>query len=196
MESKTKTDLILPFNGTWNVTNGGRSPETNNHCNTEKSPKSMFFAYDFRLEHIGTGEKLEDYEVFGKDVISPANGKVIQVINGAIDVLPGERDRGNGIGNAIIIDFENGEFGVICHLKHDSIRVSVGNNIKQGQIIGLCGNTGNTTEPHIHFQLQDGPFMHNSNALPAQFRNIFVNGEVRKNYELTRGEKVSNIKYY
>src|ERR1035437_2186829 len=94
---KTKSDLILPFNGVWKVTNGGRTVETNNHADPERSPKSMQYACDFRLEHIGSGEKLDDYEVFGKEVISPEDGVVVQVINGAIDVLPGERDRRNGV---------------------------------------------------------------------------------------------------
>jgi hypothetical protein len=189
---KTKTDLILPFSGVWKVTNGGRTVETNNHSDPERSPKSMQYAYDFRLEHTGSGEKLDDYEVFGKEVISPANGKVIQVINGAIDVLPGERDRGNGVGNMIITDYENGEYSLLCHLKYNSIKIAVGDEIKQGQVVGLCGNTGNTSEPHVHFQLQDGPFMHNSNALPAQFRKITVNGEIKENYEPIRGEMVAN----
>jgi len=189
---KTKTDLILPFNGTWKVTNGGRTVETNNHADPERSPKSMQHAYDFRLEHTGDGTKLEDYEVFRKEVTSPANGKIIQIINGAIDVIPGERDRGNGVGNMIITDYGNGEFGMLCHLKHNSIKVEVGDEIKQGQAVGLCGNTGNTSEPHVHFQLQDGPFMHNSNALLAQFRRITVDGEIKENYELIRGEMVSN----
>jgi biotin carboxyl carrier protein len=184
--------LKLPFNGNWKVTNGGKTVETNNHADPERSPKSMQHAYDFRLEHIRRGERLSDYEVFGREVISPADGKVIQIINGAIDVLPGEKDRGNGVGNMIITDYGNGEFGMICHLKFNSIKVTVGDEIKQGQVIGLCGNTGNTSEPHVHFQLQDGPFMHNSNALLAQFRKIIVDGETKENYEPIRGEMVSN----
>jgi hypothetical protein len=192
MDYKTKTDLILPFREAWNVTNGGRSMETNNHADPDRSPKSMQYAYDFRLEHSGTGERLEDYEVFGKEVISPAKGQVIQIINGAIDLRPGERDRGNGVGNTIITDYGNGEFGLVCHLKHDSIKVNVGDQVEQGQVIALCGNTGNTSEPHVHFQLMDGPMMHNSNGLPAQFKRILVDGEVKENYEPIRGQIVSN----
>lgn len=192
MDYKTKTLLILPFHGEWKVTNGGRTTETNSHADPERSPTSMQFAYDFRLEYVGNGEKLEDYEVFGKEVLSPADGKVIQIINGAIDVLPGERDRGNGVGNMIITDYGNGEYGLLCHLKHDSIKVALGDEIKQGQVVGLCGNTGNTSEPHIHFQLQDGPYMHNSNGLPAQFSKIHVDGELKENTEPIRGQMASN----
>ncbi|MCL4366296.1 M23 family metallopeptidase [Patescibacteria group bacterium] len=193
MDYQTKTNLILPFNGTLTVTNGGRTTETNNHFRPpDQGPQNQLYAYDFRNEHTGTGEKLEDYEVFGKDVIAPGTGTVIQVINGSIDVDPGERDRSVGVGNAIIIDHHNGEYSLLCHFKQDSIKVKVGDEVQQGDVIGLCGNTGNTSQPHIHFNLQDGPLMHIAKALPAQFKKIKVNGELKENYEPVKGEKVSN----
>src|SRR3989344_4980374 len=106
MDYKTKTDLILPFNGIWMVSNGGRDSDTNNHRANppEKGPKNQLYAYDFRNGHKDKGNKLEDYEVFGKDVIAPGKGRIVQVINGAIDILPGESDRFNGVGNTIVID--------------------------------------------------------------------------------------------
>lgn len=194
MDYQTKTKLILPFGGTWMVSNGGRTVETNNHMKFEggDGPKNQLYAYDFRRGHTGNGEKLEDYDVFGEDVLAPGDGVVIQVINGAIDVLPGERDRGVGVGNMVIIDHQNGEYSLLCHFKHNSIRVTVGDQVKQGDILGLCGNTGNTSEPHIHFNLQDGPRMHTANALSAQFDRIMVDGEVKLKYEPIRKQMVSN----
>lgn len=193
MNYQTKTDLILPFKGTWMVTNGGRDASTNNHNRPpEQGPQNQLYAYDFRNEHTGDGTQLEDYEVFGKEVLAPGDGVIDQVIDGAIDVNPGERDRSVGVGNAIIIDHQNGEFSLLCHFKHNSITAKVGDVVKQGEVIGLCGNTGNTTQPHIHFNLQDHPRMHLANALPAQFRKISVNGEVKENYEPIKGEEVSN----
>ena len=191
MDYRTKTNLILPFKGTWIVRNGGRLNSTNNHFR-EDGPQNQLFAYDFRNEHIGNGEKLEDYDVFGKDVLAPADGTISQVINGSIDLLPGEKDRSVGVGNAIIIDHHNGEYSLLCHFKQNSIKVKVGDNVKQGGVIGQCGNTGNTSEPHIHFNLQDNALMHKAKALPAQFSKILVNGELKTNYEPIRGEKVSN----
>ena len=193
MDYKTITSLILPFNGIWLVSNGGRIPETNNHVRpADQGPQNQLYAYDFRAESSGKETKLEDYEVFGKEVLAPANGTIAQVIDGSIDVLPGERDRSVGVGNAIIIDHQNGEYSLLCHFKHNSIKVKVGSTVKRGEKIGLCGNTGNTQQPHIHFNLQDGPLMHKANALPAQFSKILVNRELKENYEPIRGEKVSN----
>lgn len=88
MEYTTKTPLILPFNGILLVSNGGRTSQTNNHNRPpEQGPQNQLFAYDFRAESTGKETKLEEFKVFGLDVISPVNGKVIQVINGSIDVL-------------------------------------------------------------------------------------------------------------
>ena len=129
------------------------------------------------MESTGKETKLEEFKVFGKDVLTPGSGIVAQIIDGSIDVLPGERDRSVGVGNAIIIDHQNGEFSLLCHFKHNSIQVKVGDKIKQGDVVGLCGNTGNTFQPHIHFNLQDGALMHKANALPAQFTHILVNGK-------------------
>lgn len=193
MDSQTKTPLILPFHGTWLVSNGGRTQETNNHIRpAEQGPQNQLYAYDFRMESSGKEAKLEEFTVYGKEVLAPGSGIIIQVIDGSIDVLPGERDRSVGVGNAIIIDHQNGEYSLLCHFKHNSITVKVGDKVKQRDVIGLCGNTGNTTQPHIHFNLQDGPLMHKAKALPAQFRKILVDGMEKVNYEPVRGQKVSN----
>lgn len=190
MDYKTKTDLILPFKGGLTVTNGGRTIETNNHIKIEGSGT---YAYDFRNGHSGEGKRLEDYSVFDTEVIAPGEGIISQVINGSIDCMPGEKDRGVGVGNAVIIDHQNGEWSMLCHLRHDSIIVNVGNAVNQGDIIGHCGNTGNTSEPHIHYHLQNNALAHLAEPLLAQFRKITVNGEVKENYEPIRSEIVSNI---
>jgi hypothetical protein len=194
MDYKTKTSLILPFHGTWLVSNGGQTPETNSHIRpAESSPQNQLYAYDFRMESTGQETTLDEFIVFGKEVLAPASGIVVQVIDGSIDVLPGERDRSVGVGNAVILDHQNGEFSLLCHFKFNSITVHAGDKVKQGDVIGLCGNTGNSTQPHIHFNLQDGPRMHLALALPAQFKNILVDGVEKTDYEPIRGQMVSNI---
>lgn len=156
-------------------------------------PKNQLFAYDFRKELRGDEKRLEDYEVFDKDVLAPGDGVVCQVIDGSIDIEPGERDRFVAFGNAIIIDHQNGEWSVLCHFKHNSIKVSVNDMIKQGQIIGQCGNTGNTSGPHIHYHLQDRALAHKATGLPAQFRKILVDGEIKEKFEPVRFQRVSNL---
>lgn len=166
----------------------------NKHIKADGSgPKAQFFAYDFIKPHKGSGKNLDDYEAFGQEVTAPADGIIVQVINGAVNISIGERDRYILIGNAIVIDHENGEYSVLAHFKHDSIRVELGDKVKQGDILGLCGNTGNTSEPHIHYHLQDEPLIHRATGLPALFKKIIVDGEIQENAEPEKGQKVSNI---
>src|SRR3989344_4503665 len=92
---KTKTKLALPFKGTWIIGNGGRKEITNNHRRDDGSgPQEQTFAYDFKGTHQGDGKNIEDYEVFGQEVIATGDGIIAQVIDGSIDVQIGERDRG------------------------------------------------------------------------------------------------------
>ncbi|MEI8232637.1 MAG: M23 family metallopeptidase [bacterium] len=194
MEYKTKTTLILPFKTTLMVSNGGRTPETNNHNRpADKGPQNQIYAYDFRMESTGKEKKLEDYGIYGTEVIAPGDGIIAQVINGSLDCKPGDSDRSVGVGNMIMIDHQNGEFSLLCHFKYNSIVVKVGDTVKQGYLLGLCGNTGNTSQPHIHFNLQDNLRGYKANPLPAQFKKIIVNGEIKENYEPVRFEQVSNI---
>jgi murein DD-endopeptidase MepM/ murein hydrolase activator NlpD len=197
MDYITKTNLILPFNGELMVSNGGRTPSTNNHNRPSNSgPQNQLYAYDFRDEFTGIKQQLEDYIVYGMSVLAPGRGKIIQVIDGSIDCIPGEFDRSVGVGNAVIIDHNNGEYSVLCHFKYNSIKVKVGDDIQQGEMLGLCGNTGNTSQPHIHFHLQNKPLMHQAGSLPAKFVKIIVDGIVKTNYEPVRFEHVSNMKKY
>lgn len=191
---QTNTDLELPFNGIWNVTNGGRDSSTNNHIRPDgNGPASQLFAYDFTRAHKGEGKDLEDYEAFGEEVLAPGGGVVCQIIDGSVDILPGERDRNVGVGNAVFIDHGNGEWSVLCHFKHNSIKVKVGDEVIQGDVLGLCGNTGNTSEPHIHFHLQNGPLMHKAVGLPALFKKIKLDGSVEEMVEPIRGQRVANF---
>lgn len=190
-----KIHLILPFQETWFVSNGGRSIKTNNHLRFRdgEGPQNQLYAYDFRSKTTGREKTLDDFPVFGKEVLAPANGVVIQTIDGAFDMQPGERNRSVGVGNTVVINHENSEYSLLCHLKHNSISVKVGDKVKQGEIIALCGNSGNSFQPHIHYHLQNGPYMHNSKALPAHFAHILVDGKEKFNYEPIRGQMVSNI---
>jgi hypothetical protein len=77
-------------------------------------------------------------------------------------------------GNYVIIDHENGEFSLYAHMSENTILVKVGDRVKQGQVIGKVGNTGNSTEPHLQFQLMDDANFFTANGLPVMFRNVPV----------------------
>ena len=87
-----------------------------------------------------------------------ANGRIAAVKDGIPENVPGVNSRAVPItletvgGNHVIIDIGGGRFAFYAHLKHKlALRVKVGDQVKKGQVIGLVGDTGNSTEPHLHF---------------------------------------------
>jgi hypothetical protein len=61
-------------------------------------------------------------------------------------------------GNLVVIKHADGEYSLFAHFKQNSIRVKIGDKVAKGQLIGLCGNSGNSSEAHLHFQVQNTPF--------------------------------------
>ncbi len=76
------------------------------------------------------------------------------------------------IGNHVIIEHANGEYSYYMHLKTNSITVQVGDTVKKGLKIGKLGQSGMSSEPHLHFQLSDSPDILQSRCFPIVFSNI------------------------
>lgn len=74
----------------------------------------------------------------------------------------------------MIIKHADGEFSHYAHLQAASVTVKDGESVKRGQIIGKLGHSGNSTEPHLYFQLTDGPDPMYSRSIPVTFRNVTV----------------------
>jgi murein DD-endopeptidase MepM/ murein hydrolase activator NlpD len=83
------------------------------------------------------------------------------------------------LGNHVVLDMGDGIFAVLAHLRHGSVKVKKGQRIRAGQPLAECGNSGNSSEPHIHFQLMDNP----RTALAAGLPFRFANYEMPKNGE-------------
>ncbi|MCL5283958.1 MAG: peptidoglycan DD-metalloendopeptidase family protein [Armatimonadetes bacterium] len=147
----------LPFKEKWYVFWGGPTVQENYH----HPVLSQRYAIDFLirnasgLTHRGSGDKLSDYYAYGKTILAPAGGKVVMVVSGAPDNPPGVMDPFIAVGNCIELQTAPHEYVIMAHLKPGSIRVHTGERVKAGQPIALCGNSGNTSEPHLHFQIQN-----------------------------------------
>ncbi|TAK67638.1 MAG: hypothetical protein EPO24_00250 [Bacteroidetes bacterium] len=171
-----KVQYRLPFYGTWFVYQG----EFGHH--THKGTQA--YAYDFIVVDNETkqcrnfGIALEDYYTFGLPVLAPADGKVIAVVNYIKDNLPGITNEVHNWGNYVIIQHSETEFTEISHFKEGSIIVSIGELIRCGQVLGLCGNSGYSPVPHLHIQRQKGPFLA-AETVPMKFSDVRVehNGE-------------------
>jgi hypothetical protein len=119
------------------------------------------------------GYRLQDYHAFGLQVVAPAEGRVVAVENGVIDNVPGKPSKENNWGNHVIIQHTFVEFSIIAHLRQGSVRVNHGDTVTAGTVLGVCGNSGYSGQPHIHYQLQAAA-LPGSDALPAEFHDYLV----------------------
>ncbi len=194
LDYQTKTKLELPFKGEWFVVWGGRTLEENHHA----ASKSQRFAYDLLMvrpdstTHTGDGKKLSDYYCYGQEILAPAGGTIVWSCDSLPDQTPGQMDPAHPVGNGVVIDHGNGEFSLIAHLQPRSQRFRVGDRVETGAVLGLCGNSGNTTEPHLHYHLQDGPDITTAEGLPARFVRLCVDGVKVDGAEPVRGQRIAS----
>jgi murein DD-endopeptidase MepM/ murein hydrolase activator NlpD len=101
------------------------------------------------------------YAGYGADVLAVADGVIASVRDGIPDNVPGLTSRAVPItmetvaGNSVILDLGNGRFAFYAHLVPGSLRVKAGDRVRRGDVIGLLGNSGNSTAPHLHFHVSD-----------------------------------------
>ena len=95
------------------------------------------------------------------------------------------------MGNHVIIDHGNGEFSFLCHLRNGSVKVKPGDKVTKGQEIARCGNSGNTSEPHLHYHLQATGKFGDGDGLPAQFRDVVIDGKDVARGEPLRGQTIA-----
>ena len=191
LEYQTKTPLRLPFEGEWHVFWGGRTPEQNYHV---VAPDQRF-AYDFLVlkdgkSHTGDGSANEQYHCFGLPILASGAGTVAVVVDGLDDNKPGVMDPKNPPGNYVVIDHGNGEFSFLAHLRKGSVAVKKGDAVKPGDRLGVCGNSGNSSEPHLHYHLQTTGLFAGGEGLPAQFLDYVADGKNVKRGEPTKGQTI------
>jgi len=206
---QTKANLIFPLRGESLVVHGGREIEQNAHA----SEKDQRFAIDVvaikqgrsalqeqgiaalaTVTYEGDQKKNESYYIYGRDVIAPASGRIVDILDRIPDAIPSEShyDFKQPAGNYIVIDHGNNEFSMLAHLKKGSLVVNKGDLVVAGEIIGSVGNTGNSTEPHLHYHLQNTSQWRNGEGLPAQFQNYISNGKFIHRGEPVRGQIIES----
>lgn len=169
-----EVQFSFPFEGDWVAMSGGTDKETSHSWEI----LNQRYAYDFvkmdsaKKSFQNEGKRLEDYYAFGQKVCAPAEGTVVRICDGLRD-YPKLRDidlfaRGLG-GNYVMIQHRKRIVSFIAHLQQGSVCIRKGERVQKGQIIGRCGNSGNSTEPHIHFQIQDSALPFFGFGLPVFF---------------------------
>ncbi|RWR04714.1 M23 family metallopeptidase [Paenirhodobacter populi] len=191
LDYETKATLRLPVDGEWFVYWGGRDIEDNYHA----VDVGQRFAVDLLVmrdgqSHLGDPSRLESYHCWGRAILAPAEGVVMRAVDGLPDQAIGAADPANPAGNYVVIDFGNEEYGFLAHLRQGSVRVAKGDVVKAGQEVGLCGNSGNTSEPHLHFHMQTSPRLGRGEGLPTRFTNYQADGVTVSRGEPRRGETI------
>jgi murein DD-endopeptidase MepM/ murein hydrolase activator NlpD len=174
--AKHQTQLSLPFKGRWLVFWGGDTSELNHHHDVP----NQRFAFDLLgvgedgKTKQGDGSRNEDYYAFGREVLAPADGTVVEVIEGVRDNTPGSMNPYSAVGNCVLIQHREDEVSVLAHFKQESIVVKVGDKVKGGQLLGQCGNSGNSSEPHLHYHLQNSPVLQDGLGIKCVFQKVVV----------------------
>lgn len=135
-------------------------------------------------------EPLERFFAYGRPILAPAAGVVVQAHDGEIDHVgrrsqlalvpyalgqPARLRQGVGAiaGNYLIIALRHsGAFVALAHLRTGSIRVAIGEEVTAGQPVADCGNSGNSTQPHVHVQVMDSPDVSVTRGVPMAFRRF------------------------
>ncbi|MFQ5891355.1 MAG: M23 family metallopeptidase [Candidatus Methanofastidiosia archaeon] len=190
-------ELSFPLkNGVYYVTHGGNNFIINYH-NVDRSQK---YALDIvKLNKFGTRAKgfypaeLTKYAIFGDTLYSPCDGKVIKAIDGLPDLIPPEMDSKNLAGNHILIECKGVKI-LFAHMMKGSLLVKGGDFVEEGQPIGKVGNSGNTSEPHLHIHAEKGG--KEDSFLDGEGVPIIFNGRFLKRNSLFTNELIMSISRY
>lgn len=191
---RNTTKMHLPFKEAWTVFWGGDTQELNYHVESvaQKNAFDIMILDDNGSTHKGTGGANEDYYAFGKELYAPCDGEVVLVVDGVKDNIPGTKNPIYIPGNTVIIKTDKNEFVFFAHFKQHSIVVKQGQKLNAGDVLGLCGNSGNSSEPHLHFHLQNTEDMNIATGAKCYFDQIKVNGVNKTDYSPIKGDKISN----
>ncbi|MCX8131015.1 MAG: M23 family metallopeptidase [Clostridia bacterium] len=116
-------------------------------------------------------ENLDEYSIFGEKVYSPCSGEVYHVDDGYKDMPASTKKHYSDTGNGIVIKHNN-IYVMMWHLKQNSITVKVGEQVKEGQLIGQVGNSGHSSTPHLHIQASKEDWLHGT-SVPILFDRKF-----------------------
>ncbi len=176
--------LFLPFMGKWMVSQGHDSTITHKG---EWGKALDFVILDNEMKTYRLpGNLPEHFHCYNKPITSPSDGIVEEIWDHVEDNEIGKSNRAQNWGNSIVIKHAEGLYTKLSHLKKNSFRVTKGSFVKRGDILAVCGNSGRSPEPHLHFQVQSTPYigsktmvyplayyiMQNSNG--QQFENFSV----------------------
>jgi len=187
-------DLAFPFQGRWLVQNSP-ADRVPSHGTTAFASS---YAIDFvpvgpdgrsapvRFATFVRTEPPERFPGYGREVLAPVSGVVVASHDAEVDhdayrglpsvgyALTQQRRAASGwlalAGNHVMVGTASGAVVALCHLRQHSAAVRPGDHVQVGQVVGRCGNSGNSTEPHLHLQVLDREDVERAQPVPITFR--------------------------
>jgi Peptidase family M23 len=182
------TDLVLdpPLRGTGFIAGDGCCDAPRHIRATLPINGRPFLAQRFAIDWeqvnadnrivVGDRKQPSSYVIYGAPVFAVASARVVAAVDGLPDSPPGQLPPNIPLsqadGNHVILDLEDGRFALYAHLKPGSVQVQAGARVQRGQLLGVVGTSGNSSEPHLHFQVMDGPSALTANGVPYVLRHF------------------------
>jgi hypothetical protein len=188
--------LQLPFDGLWWVLWGGETVAENYHAASQQQrhASDIMIWNDGGTYHDDPGNN-ENYWVWGQPVLAPADGTVATVVDGIEANVPGALPTkpADIAGNHVVLQIGDAAYCYLAHMQAGTISATEGEHIAAGTQIGLAGNSGNSSQPHLHIHVQNEPDITSPTAfsLPITFANVLVNGEQTAQATLVQGTFVT-----
>jgi murein DD-endopeptidase len=139
--------------------------------------------YPDKKTYRGDPADNKNYRAYGHEILAVADGVVTETKDGLPQNTPGAASLAIPItletigGNHVIVDIGNGLYAFYAHMQPGSLRVKVGDKVRRGQVLGLVGNTGNSSEPHLHFDICNASSMLGCEGIPYAFASFEVSGK-------------------
>ncbi len=212
----SETAFALPLNGVWMDGSGSSLHTPHRWVPMEQFAHDLLQLGPDHRTHKGDGTKFTDYYAYGKPVLAPAAGTVIAASDTETEDPGAMRQKGEAldayfqrlqgdqmvrlskgllgiVGNYVVIDHGNGEFSLYAHLKPKSVKVKTGQRVAAGTVLGAVGSSGNSTEPHLHFQVCDGPDPLMCAGIPTNWKDVTLTFDDFPR-ALQSGDLIHNVK--
>lgn len=130
---------------------------------------------------VGDPDLNPSWTFYAKPVIAVADARVVAAVDRFPNQIPNHPNPvtlPQADGNHVILALGHGRFAFYAHLKPDSVRVKPGQRVRRGQLIGLLGNSGSSSGPHLHFHVMNRPSPLASDGLPYVFDRFRLSGRI------------------
>jgi murein DD-endopeptidase MepM/ murein hydrolase activator NlpD len=202
--------LDAPLQGRWIALNSPADKRPSHGTHGSGQTFAIDLVYEEGRPGFGTGPGFRpptDFPAFDQPVFAPADAVVAKAVDGARDhgsrsnwtayaymMLEGiVRGLAGGrflLGNHLVLELDDGAYVALAHLRRGSLEVRVGDRVHSGQVIARCGNSGNSSEPHLHIQVMDIARAAFAAGLPFTFRGHDLPGGLPRNGEAVTFEPV------